>query len=285
MFCNSCGAKLPDEARFCSKCGALVAQGMDPAKQGDSTPRAAEPIRTGLRARLIEFRSAGLRAVPTFVLAIIAFLAAAGVAYALFRVAVDVVIPAIEGQEASQTQPDRKGSAGAGDDVDTGSSMEAAEKIEMYTYENPNLGLSVDVPKSWRGSIEPNSYSNTSGTFHIDFYYKQEQYQTGYTVMRIDGMINPDGTVDAYGPSFLGGNVAGELWRRAHGEGPQAGSMTQEDLENLLSLATGGELSIQEVLDQDSAEAADELEDKVGQAFIARHVAPTLKVERGTVNE
>lgn len=95
MYCSSCGSKMPDGARFCVKCGAPAGGGAGPAPANPAGV-APEPARAGLRSRLVEFRRTTLRAVPTFVLAIVAFLAAAGVAYAFFRVAVDVVVPAAE---------------------------------------------------------------------------------------------------------------------------------------------------------------------------------------------
>lgn len=113
LYCSQCGAQLREGAIFCSKCGTRIvvpaastpttesAQQADPEKTNDETRR-----HRGLAATMIQFRRTTLRAVPTFVLAIIAFLAAAGTAYALYRVAVDVIIPAIEQVASSEgTEP------------------------------------------------------------------------------------------------------------------------------------------------------------------------------------
>lgn len=54
-----------------------------------------EPKRS-LSSALIEFRRTTLKAVPTFVIVIVALLLATGTAYALYRVAVDIVIPMVE---------------------------------------------------------------------------------------------------------------------------------------------------------------------------------------------
>lgn len=56
----------------------------------------ADGERQSFAQRMIAFRRTTLKAVPTFVLAIVAFLAAAGTAYAAFKVVTEVVIPAIE---------------------------------------------------------------------------------------------------------------------------------------------------------------------------------------------
>lgn len=119
MYCSSCGAKLPDGARYCSKCGAAVTaetryeRNDAPVSTASNTDTASS--RVGLRTRLIEFRRTTLRAVPTFVLVLIALVASAGVAYALFRVATDVVMPAIENnvkafapKEEAQQQKEKK---------------------------------------------------------------------------------------------------------------------------------------------------------------------------------
>ena len=69
-------------------------------KNLDSNKPVSEDYSDGERQsftqRMIAFRRTTLKAVPTFVLAIFAFLAAAGTAYAAFKVVTEVVIPAIE---------------------------------------------------------------------------------------------------------------------------------------------------------------------------------------------
>lgn len=127
MFCTSCGAKLKEGSRFCTACGAKVVERMasseDPSQGGalqveevpadvrgvhhgaeepkepdaDRLSAPAKPTqKQSLASALIAFRRTTLKAVPTFVLAILAILTAAGTAYAAYRVATEVVIPAVE---------------------------------------------------------------------------------------------------------------------------------------------------------------------------------------------
>lgn len=113
MFCSQCGAELPDEARFCSECGSVVER---PTESADTLEDAKEPSEkqqdmpqesarvekipveqhASFAERLMEFRRTTLKAVPTFVLAIVAFLASAVTAYAAYKVVTEVVVPAIE---------------------------------------------------------------------------------------------------------------------------------------------------------------------------------------------
>lgn len=218
MFCTSCGAELPEGARFCSKCGAKVTPpvragadggtedgaerealsdagrnpdidapipadvagsaassrpdiaddgegpavddgtvpgkssdeeaeaGVEPVGPIDETPDAAKPFakkaaatrkRRGFAATMIQFRRTTLRAVPTFVLAIIAFLAAAATAYALFRVATDIIIPAIE--QAQQVEEkgeanEAEGSGESGAEASDNEAKEDAEKKEEVSF-------------------------------------------------------------------------------------------------------------------------------------------------------
>ena len=69
-----------------------VNSGQESAETMPATAREGE----GFMQRLVAFRRTTLKAVPTFVLAIVAFLAAAGTAYAAYKVVTEVVIPTIE---------------------------------------------------------------------------------------------------------------------------------------------------------------------------------------------
>lgn len=134
MFCSKCGAKLADSARFCSACGAPMA--MSPASKSgqietlnsavedgkdgvNSGQESAETIPAtaregeGFMQRLVAFRRTTLKAVPTFVLAIVAFLAAAGTAYAAYKVVTEVVIPAIEKVGSDSKSVDQGGMVSA----------------------------------------------------------------------------------------------------------------------------------------------------------------------------
>lgn len=117
MYCSSCGAKLPDGSQFCPSCGARVVEADEaavPVAAAAGAP-AAEPepaARRTFMEALVDFRRTTLRAVPTFVLAILAVMAAAGVAYAAYRVTRDVVLPAIE--RVQQGEPAAPAQAGGG---------------------------------------------------------------------------------------------------------------------------------------------------------------------------
>ena len=111
MYCTSCGSKLSKGTRFCINCGAKAPAVDDElaepyadslnltidendAKDGDGPAdaellesvgfsQAVEPedmTKKSIADRLIEFRRGTLKAVPTFVLAVVAILAAAGTA-------------------------------------------------------------------------------------------------------------------------------------------------------------------------------------------------------------
>ena len=109
MFCPQCGSKLADGARFCPQCGARV--GADAGERPSENAPAERvepdegPAKHGsLASRLIEFRRTTLRAVPTFVIGLVAALLFAGTAYALYRVAVDVVIPMFQQEQPQQDE-------------------------------------------------------------------------------------------------------------------------------------------------------------------------------------
>lgn len=158
MYCSQCGAELPETAQFCSQCGASTVAApaasdgdaphaedvLPPAPtdgRGDDTvacaggpsmpgeahadePSAADSVSEGkqtLGQRLLLFRRTTLKAVPTFVLALVAFMATVATAYAAFKVVTEVIIPAIE-QVVEQGQD---GSASAADGVATSDEGEA----------------------------------------------------------------------------------------------------------------------------------------------------------------
>lgn len=99
--CGGCGSKISDAAKYCPVCGARIGReenrvdgpGSSLGKQVES-----EAALGGLsfKDRIIEFRRTTLKAIPTFVLAIIALLVATGTAYAAYRVVKDVIMPSIE---------------------------------------------------------------------------------------------------------------------------------------------------------------------------------------------
>lgn len=127
---------MKDGARFCSACGARAVSSHE-ANHADvegaepSVPSARVKEKRSLAVALIEFRRTTLRAVPTFVLAILAVIAAAGTAYAAYRVAVDVVMPMIE-----QVEPENDEAAAADDTKEEEAPGETAEnKAAHAAYE------------------------------------------------------------------------------------------------------------------------------------------------------
>lgn len=115
MFCPQCGSKLAEGARFCPQCGARVGADADEQLAENTPAEHVEPdegpaARGSLASRLIEFRRTTLRAVPTFVIGLVAALLFAGTAYALYRVATDIIIPMVqewtEPQGQNEAQPE-----------------------------------------------------------------------------------------------------------------------------------------------------------------------------------
>lgn len=76
--------------------------------------------------RMVAFRRTTLKAVPTFVLAIVAFFAAAGTAYAAFKVVTEVVIPVVE-QLVDQFQGDLSRHDSDESDGEAGSNVVSAQ--------------------------------------------------------------------------------------------------------------------------------------------------------------
>ena len=117
MYCRQCGSELPNDAHFCGACGMPVNSSGTP--EAESTQQETRESGTvfreehSLASRLIEFRRTALKAVPTFVLAIVAFLAAAGTAYAAYKVVTEVVIPAIEKVGSGSKSVDQGGMVSA----------------------------------------------------------------------------------------------------------------------------------------------------------------------------
>lgn len=163
MRCKVCGAELPEGAGFCTSCGAKVPQAsasddagsrpVQPLKAVASSLSAKKaPRRRGLGASLVEFRRTTLRAVPTFVLVIIAFIVATFTAYALYRVAVDIIIPAIvQTQEGSEQRGQRNGNGNRGSEGTTPS-----EGTQPSPGEDQNQ--SADSPSS-----DANQAAGTAG--------------------------------------------------------------------------------------------------------------------------
>ena len=54
MFCNKCGAQLPDNATFCSKCGAPISNAFQTAQQpSQAKPKNNKPIIIGLSVAIV----------------------------------------------------------------------------------------------------------------------------------------------------------------------------------------------------------------------------------------
>lgn len=137
MFCPMCGAKLSDDARFCTECGTPLAGLKDDADAQEqpgassSVPESrvsaeptvpAEPVtpvepvrapepqrpkRSNMMSFLMERRQIGNRLVPTFAIIIASIIATIGVAYAAFMVYKNVIEPNMQ-QPTSQVQTIKK---------------------------------------------------------------------------------------------------------------------------------------------------------------------------------
>lgn len=82
------------------------------------------------KSSIIEFRHTTLKAIPTFVLAIIAVLATIGTAYAAYRIIVDVVAPAIE---RTVEQPDEEKNIEDSANTDESVNEEAPDSLVRVT--------------------------------------------------------------------------------------------------------------------------------------------------------
>ncbi len=173
MYCSQCGAELPETAQFCSQCGAstvaapaasdgnaphaedvlplapadrqaddAVACAGGPSVPGEAhvdEPSAADSVSEGkqtLGRRLLMFRRTTLKAVPTFVLALFAFMATVATAYAAFKVVTEVIIPAIEQVvEQGQDGSDGTGTAQEGAESSGEGAVSAANEEAHAAYD------------------------------------------------------------------------------------------------------------------------------------------------------
>lgn len=198
MICSQCGAKLAETARFCSACGAPVsvseASGLDEGGSlaGDNGGGLAEDPspgavreQDGFVRRLIAFRQTTLRAVPTFVLAIFAFLAAAGTAYAAYKVVTEVVMPAIERLRDS-AQPA---------EPESGHSAESQESAENKLAHTAYEGVLDDYRRLFAEQADVIAASDEIGTMiqndHAlawtgDFFFSPGTDGVKYTYLDLD---------------------------------------------------------------------------------------------------
>lgn len=157
MFCPQCGTKLKDGAKFCTECGASLQPVIDAVAKKDgavsdgiaeqaqqeeqvqpaeyeqqyqaeqeqiesAAPNTQNAQRATLGSFLMQTRQVGRFAVPTFVAIIAAFVITAGVAYAAVRVVTEIIIPAIEQAQNS----DSTSVEGAASDEETSQTIQEA---------------------------------------------------------------------------------------------------------------------------------------------------------------
>lgn len=228
MYCRECGNKLPDGARFCGACGTPAAAGQtgdgcegkevvddqlcdsgiaaagesglvperEKAQSADAASAArgvlAPTARQSFAGRLIEFRRTTLKAVPTFILAIVAFLAAVGTAYAAYRVVRDVVIPAIE-----QAQDRAEEVSGQGDDdVATSSGEDSGGKENKAAHvaygdvldDYRDLLVEKDDEIDAAGEYGTMLFENAHEFAYTgDFYFRSGETGIMYSYVDIDG--------------------------------------------------------------------------------------------------
>lgn len=228
MYCRECGNKLPDGARFCSACGTPAAAGQtgdghegkeavdaqlcesgiatasesglvlerEKAQSADAASgTCGMPVpaaRQSFTGRLIEFRRTTLKAVPTFVLAIVAFLAAAGTAYAVYRIVKDVIIPAVEQvqdqvqEESGQEDGDAAISSGQDSNAKENKAAHAAYEIVLDDYrgllsENAD---EIDAAGEYGTMLFENEHEFA---YTGDFYFYRGETGIMYSYVDIDG--------------------------------------------------------------------------------------------------
>lgn len=163
MRCKVCGAELPEGAGFCTSCGAKVPQAsasddagsrpVQPLKAVASSLSAKKaPRKRGLGASLVEFRRTTLRAVPTFVLVIVAVLVAFALTLILAAVANGIVMPAIERAfDTTQITGEQKAGTGRSENKSDGIKG-ATEKAD-----NHGSGDTNEASSSQRRNTEPDT--------------------------------------------------------------------------------------------------------------------------------
>lgn len=132
MFCMHCGQKLPDDARFCTSCGASVQEApaqetplnaeRENAPETDKAQQTAanaaafrddEPMRDAasseqpLKHVIEDTKRRSKRPVPMILLVALALALAAGTAYAAYRVYTEIIAPQ---QQQQQAAPDAQAS-------------------------------------------------------------------------------------------------------------------------------------------------------------------------------
>lgn len=143
MFCRKCGARLNDEALFCTQCGASASRTphnadetpLDsplPAQEAGSDAANA----TAFAAAMDETKKRGRRRMPLIVLVALAVMLASGAAWAAYTVYTEVIAPWIEAQQTMQTEESQP-AEGAGEEP------ASEEKSESEATGDPQSILQV----------------------------------------------------------------------------------------------------------------------------------------------
>ena len=170
MFCAQCGKQLPDDARFCTSCGAktqpIGANESDRANAepdsvvsqdvvSDAKPEINDaPVEEPAEAQAPMAEAAPLKQaiestkrrsrprVPIVVLIALALALAAGTAYAAYRVCVDIIIPAIQPPTIEVPQAEDAEANGAQGDTD------GAGETTPDAEEEPEIVQATGNPQS-----------------------------------------------------------------------------------------------------------------------------------------
>lgn len=112
MFCQNCGAKLRDDARYCTECGCPVDEpeaANDSHTASKATPTSNTPIDSPLESQIDQARRKSRRRVPIILIVILVTLAVAGAALAAIYVYQRHNSPATQGgQTTAEQQPNEE---------------------------------------------------------------------------------------------------------------------------------------------------------------------------------